>query len=55
MCLEPGRYIVGDASYLLTRVNTVKESYRRFAGVDAGSHTLLRASHVWLLPPHTRG
>ncbi len=42
MCLEPGRYIVGDASYLLTRVNTVKESYRRFAGVDAGFNTLLR-------------
>jgi len=42
ICLEPGRYIVGDASYLLTRVNTVKESYRRFAGVDAGFNTLLR-------------
>lgn len=42
MCLEPGRYIVGDASYLLTRVNTVKESYRKFAGVDAGFNTLLR-------------
>ncbi|MDI6818289.1 MAG: diaminopimelate decarboxylase [Methanothermobacter thermautotrophicus] len=42
MCLEPGRYIVGDASYLLTRVNTIKESYRKFAGVDAGFNTLLR-------------
>ena len=44
MCLEPGRYIVGNASYLLTRVNTIKESYRKFAGVDAGFNTLLRPS-----------
>ena len=42
MCIEPGRYIVGDTSYLLTRVNTVKQSYRKFAGVDAGFNTLLR-------------
>ncbi len=42
MCLEPGRYIVGDASYLLTKVNTIKQSYRQFAGVDAGFNTLLR-------------
>jgi diaminopimelate decarboxylase len=42
MCLEPGRYVVGDASYLLTKVNTIKQSYRKFAGVDAGFNTLLR-------------
>jgi diaminopimelate decarboxylase len=42
MCIEPGRYIVGDASVLLTRVNTIKKSYRKFAGVDAGFNTLLR-------------
>lgn len=42
MCIEPGRYIVGDASYLLTRINTVKQSYRKFIGVDAGFNTLLR-------------
>jgi diaminopimelate decarboxylase len=42
LCLEPGRYIVGDAAYLLTRVNTVKQSYRKFIGVDAGFNTLLR-------------
>ena len=42
MCIEPGRYIVGDAACLLTRVNTVKESYRKFIGVDAGFNTLLR-------------
>lgn len=42
MFLEPGRYLVGDASYLLTRVNTIKQSYRKFAGVDGGFNTLLR-------------
>ena len=42
MYLEPGRYLVGDASVLLVRVNSVKESYRKFIGVDAGFNTLLR-------------
>ena len=42
MYLEPGRYLVGDASVLLVTVNSVKESYRKFIGVDAGFHTLLR-------------
>jgi diaminopimelate decarboxylase len=42
MCIEPGRYLVGDASYLLTQVNTVKQSYRKFVGVNAGFNTLLR-------------
>ncbi len=42
MCIEPGRYLVGDASVLLTRVNTIKHSYRTFVGVDAGFNTLLR-------------
>jgi diaminopimelate decarboxylase len=42
MCIEPGRYLVGDASMLLTRVNTIKQSYRKFIGVDAGFNTLLR-------------
>lgn len=40
--IEPGRYLVGDASVLLTRVNTIKNSYRKFIGVDAGFNTLLR-------------
>ena len=44
MYLEPGRYIVGNASILLTKVNTIKQSYRKFAGVDAGFNTLLRPS-----------
>ena len=42
MYIEPGRFLVGNAEVLLTRVNTIKESYRKFAGVDCGFGTLLR-------------
>jgi diaminopimelate decarboxylase len=43
LCVEPGRYLVCDASILLTAVNTVKVTpARKFVGVDAGFNTLLR-------------
>ena len=43
LCVEPGRYLVCDASILLTKVNTVKVTpQKKFAGVDAGFNTLLR-------------
>jgi diaminopimelate decarboxylase len=42
-CVEPGRYLVCDASILLTRANTVKVTpFKRFVGVDAGFNTLVR-------------
>ena len=42
-CVEPGRYIVCDASILLTAVNTVKVTpFKKFVGVDAGFNTLIR-------------
>ena len=42
-CVEPGRYIVCDAGVLLTAVNTLKVTpFKRFVGVDAGFHTLIR-------------
>lgn len=42
-CVEPGRYLVADASVLLTRVNTIKQTpYHKYAGVDAGFNTLIR-------------
>ena len=42
-CVEPGRYLVADASILLTTVNTVKTTpYKKFIGVDAGFSTLVR-------------
>jgi len=43
LIFEPGRYIVGDAGVLLTKVHTVKETpYKVFAGCDAGFNLLLR-------------
>jgi diaminopimelate decarboxylase len=41
--VEPGRYLVCDASVLLTTVNTVKVTpFKKFVGVDAGFNTLVR-------------
>jgi diaminopimelate decarboxylase len=43
LCIEPGRYIVCDASILLTAVNTIKVTpSHKYIGVDAGFNTLLR-------------
>jgi diaminopimelate decarboxylase len=43
LCVEPGRYLVCDASILLTKVNTVKVTpARKLVGVDAGFNTLMR-------------
>lgn len=43
LILEPGRFIMGNAGVLLTRVVTVKESGgRQFAICDAGMNDLLR-------------
>lgn len=42
-CVEPGRYLVADASVLLTKVNTIKENpCKKYVGVDAGFNTLVR-------------
>jgi diaminopimelate decarboxylase len=41
--LEPGRFFVGGAGYLVARVNTVKETpLKTFVNVDAGFNTLMR-------------
>ncbi len=43
LILEPGRFIVGNAGALITKVIYVKESHhKRFAVVDAGMNDLLR-------------
>lgn len=42
LMIEPGRYIVGDSSILLTKVHSIKDAYKRFIGVDAGMNILLR-------------
>jgi len=41
--IEPGRFIAGEASIILTQINTIKNNgFKLFAGVDAGFNTLLR-------------
>jgi diaminopimelate decarboxylase len=43
ICVESGKYIVGDSGIILTRVNTVEEKNGNLIiGVDAGFNTLLR-------------
>jgi len=46
LLMEPGRYIVGEAGVLLTRVLYLKEGGgKRFVITDAGMNDLLRPSH----------
>jgi len=40
--VEPGRFLVGDSTVLLTRVNSTKTAHKRFANVDAGFNLLIR-------------
>lgn len=42
LTIEPGRIFVGDAGWLVTKVNGMKNSYKKFVGVDAGVNTLIR-------------
>jgi len=42
LILEPGRYIVGDSTVLLSRVNAVKKAYKNFVAIDAGFNLLIR-------------
>jgi diaminopimelate decarboxylase len=42
LLMEPGRYFVANAGYLITSVTGIKNSYKTFVGVDAGMSTLLR-------------
>ncbi|QYZ78522.1 diaminopimelate decarboxylase [Methanofollis formosanus] len=40
--VEPGRWLVGDSSVLVARVNSVKRAHRTFVNVDAGFNLLVR-------------
>ncbi|MBN1898385.1 MAG: diaminopimelate decarboxylase [Spirochaetes bacterium] len=43
MIMEPGRYIVGNAGILVTRISYIKQSLnKKFVIVDAGMQTLIR-------------
>jgi len=39
---EPGRMIMADTGWLVGRVNVIKESAKKFAGIDAGMNDLPR-------------
>lgn len=42
LVLEPGRYLVGDAGYLVGRVHATKEGYRPIVGTDLGMNIVPR-------------
>lgn len=39
---EPARYITADAGWLVTKITVVKESYKKFIGLDAATNDLPR-------------
>lgn len=41
---EPGRFISADAGWLVGHVTVIKESYRKFVGIDAASNDMPRPS-----------
>jgi len=40
--MEPGRYLIGNAGFLISKVTGIKNSYKRFVGIDAGMNVLIR-------------
>ena len=40
--VEPGRWMVGESTILLTKVNSVKKVHKTFVNVDAGFNILIR-------------
>ena len=42
LVVEPGRYLVGDAGFIIGRVHAIKESYKKFVGTDVGMSALAR-------------
>ncbi len=41
---EPGRYIAADMGFLVTKVEVIKDGYKKFIGVDASSNDMPRPS-----------
>ena len=41
---EPGRYISADAGWLIGKVQVIKDSYKKFVGIDAASNDMPRPS-----------
>lgn len=42
LMVEPGRRILADAGFLVSRVTAVKDGYRRYAGLDASANDMPR-------------
>ncbi len=42
LMMEPARYFVGDAGYILGTVHAIKDSYSRIVGTDVSMNTLAR-------------
>ena len=42
LIIEPGRYIMGNAGFLLGKVHVIKNSYKKFVGTDISINSILR-------------
>ncbi|OGV48202.1 MAG: diaminopimelate decarboxylase [Lentisphaerae bacterium GWF2_44_16] len=42
LMMEPARYFVGNAGYIIGRVHSIKNSYKKIVGTDIGMSTLAR-------------
>jgi diaminopimelate decarboxylase len=42
LMMEPARYFVGDAGYIIGKVHSIKHSYKTIIGTDIGMNTLAR-------------
>lgn len=42
LMMEPARYFVGNAGYIIGRVHSIKQSYKEIAGTDIGMNILAR-------------
>jgi diaminopimelate decarboxylase len=42
LMMEPARYFVGNAGYIIGKVHSIKDSYKKIIGTDIGMNTLAR-------------
>ncbi len=42
LIIEPGRYLIANAGYLVSKITNIKNGYKKFVGIDAGMNTLIR-------------
>mgnify|MGYP001627555254 CR=1 FL=1 len=42
LMMEPARYFVGNAAWIIGRVHSIKDSYKKIAGTDIGMNVLAR-------------